>query len=76
MHDANECPPRGGRVLIVDDENGVRDLLSRWLEAGGGEWPRPDPGAKKAKKMLDWTPAFALDDGLERTIRWYRENLS
>lgn len=32
--------------------------------------------AKKAKKMLDWTPAFALDDGLERTIRWYRENLS
>jgi response regulator RpfG family c-di-GMP phosphodiesterase len=22
-------------VLIVDDENGVRDLLTRWLEAGG-----------------------------------------
>jgi response regulator RpfG family c-di-GMP phosphodiesterase len=23
------------RVLIVDDETGVRDLMSRWLEAGG-----------------------------------------
>ena len=22
-------------VLIVDDENGVRDLLTRWLESGG-----------------------------------------
>jgi cyclic di-GMP phosphodiesterase len=26
---------RAGRVLIVDDENGVRDLMTRWLEAGG-----------------------------------------
>lgn len=32
--------------------------------------------ATKAKTMLGWAPAFALDDGLERTIRWYRENLS
>ena len=22
-------------VLIVDDENGVRDLMTRWLESGG-----------------------------------------
>jgi CDP-glucose 4,6-dehydratase len=32
--------------------------------------------AKKAKTMLDWTPSFALDEGLTRTIAWYREHLS
>ena len=32
--------------------------------------------ATKAKTMLGWMPVFALEDGLERTIRWYRENLS
>ena len=26
---------RANSVLIVDDENGVRDLMARWLEAGG-----------------------------------------
>jgi len=29
--------------------------------------------AAKAKEMLAWHPLFTLDQGLERTIRWYRE---
>ncbi|MBX3226832.1 MAG: GDP-mannose 4,6-dehydratase [Labilithrix sp.] len=32
--------------------------------------------AKKARTMLDWAPTFALDEGLARTIRWYREHLA
>ena len=28
--------------------------------------------ARKAHVMLDWTPLFTLDQGLERTINWYR----
>jgi CDP-glucose 4,6-dehydratase len=31
--------------------------------------------AAKAKKMLGWQPTFALDDGLRRTIEWYRDFL-
>lgn len=30
-----EGAARARSVLIVDDENGVRDLMTRWLEAGG-----------------------------------------
>lgn len=30
-----EGPARARSVLIVDDENGVRELMKRWLEAGG-----------------------------------------
>jgi CDP-glucose 4,6-dehydratase len=31
--------------------------------------------AAKARRMLGWSPAFALDAGLERTVAWYREFL-
>jgi CDP-glucose 4,6-dehydratase len=31
--------------------------------------------ATKARKVLGWKPSFTLDDGLKRTINWYREFL-
>jgi len=31
--------------------------------------------AKRARQMLQWTPQFTLDQGLDRTIPWYREVL-
>jgi CDP-glucose 4,6-dehydratase len=29
--------------------------------------------AAKARKVLGWSPQFTLDEGLDRTIAWYRE---
>lgn len=29
--------------------------------------------ASRARRMLRWSPLFTLDEGLERTIAWYRE---
>jgi CDP-glucose 4,6-dehydratase len=31
--------------------------------------------ARKAREVLGWTPLFTLDEGLQRTIDWYREFL-
>ncbi|HEX8394656.1 MAG TPA: GDP-mannose 4,6-dehydratase [Longimicrobium sp.] len=31
--------------------------------------------AEKARRMLDWSPLFTLDEGLRRTVAWYREFL-
>lgn len=31
--------------------------------------------AERARRMLNWKPQFTLDEGLERTIAWYREAL-
>ena len=31
------------------------------------------PNVDKALKLLDWEPRVDLDDGLTRTIAWYRE---
>jgi CDP-glucose 4,6-dehydratase len=30
---------------------------------------------EKARRTLGWQPAFTLDEGLERTIAWYRSYL-
>jgi CDP-glucose 4,6-dehydratase len=32
--------------------------------------------AAKARKMLNWSPLFTLNEGLRSTIRWYRDFLS
>jgi CDP-glucose 4,6-dehydratase len=32
--------------------------------------------AAKARERLQWTPLFTLDDGLRRTIQWYRQLLT
>jgi CDP-glucose 4,6-dehydratase len=32
--------------------------------------------AEKAHRLLNWAPSFTLDEGLDRTIKWYREALS
>jgi len=32
--------------------------------------------AERARRMLNWTPLFTLQEGLQRTIRWYREFLA
>ena len=31
--------------------------------------------AERARRILNWKPQFTLDEGLERTIAWYREAL-
>jgi CDP-glucose 4,6-dehydratase len=31
--------------------------------------------AERARKLLQWHPSFTLDQGLERTIHWYKEVL-
>ena len=34
------------------------------------------PDITKAREVLAWEPQVDLDDGLERTLAWYRERAS
>jgi CDP-glucose 4,6-dehydratase len=36
------------------------------------EIPHQYLNAAKARTMLGWRPLFTLDEGLRRTINWYR----
>ncbi len=29
--------------------------------------------AEKARKLLDWSPLFTLEEGLNKTIAWYKD---
>lgn len=55
-------PPSARSVLVVDDENGVRELMVRWLEAGGYSVTTAS-NAEEALGRLEQTPsAVALCD--------------
>jgi len=37
-----------------------------------GDHHRRRPDARKAKASLDWAPVVRLEEGLERTVRWFK----
>lgn len=45
------------------------------LDQARHEIPNQALSAAKARERLGWAPLFTLDEGLERTIAWYREAL-
>ena len=47
-------------VVLNEASNEIRE---QYLDCG------------KARSLLGWRPQFAMDDGLKRTIRWYRDLL-
>ncbi|NES17340.1 MULTISPECIES: dTDP-glucose 4,6-dehydratase [unclassified Micromonospora] len=64
-----------------------KELTARLLEACGAGWERVVPVADrkghdrryslnidKIKTELGYAPSIPLDDGLARTVRWYRDN--
>jgi len=53
-----------GSPLEPDVRNeAVNEIRHQYLTAG------------RAKSMLNWAPLYTLEQGLERTIAWYREFL-
>ena len=71
----------------LETEVSVLELVNRVLRAMGSdveplvlnhasnEIRRQSLDASRARRMLGWKPLFTLDEGIERTIAWYREFL-
>jgi CDP-glucose 4,6-dehydratase len=72
----------------LENQLTVLDLVRRVLDLMGADL-EPDVrneasneikcqylSAEKARTVLGWTPIYGLEDGLRRTIDWYREFLS
>jgi CDP-glucose 4,6-dehydratase len=61
-----------GLVLrLMDRAHLVPEVLNR----GETEIPAQYLDCTKARRLLGWTPRYALVDGLRETIEWYRANL-
>jgi CDP-glucose 4,6-dehydratase len=61
------------RILEVMD---ARELEPIVLNQASAEIPEQWLSAEKARTVLNWQPLWSLDDGLVRTIRWYRDFLT
>lgn len=53
----------GSKLEPIVKGEATNEIRHQWLSAA------------KARERMKWTPSFNLDQGLERTIRWYREFL-
>ncbi|KLV18891.1 GDP-mannose 4,6-dehydratase [Bacillus altitudinis] len=49
------------------------ELKPRILNQGTHEIKHQYLSAEKARKLIDWKPDYSIDEGLEKTIEWYRE---
>lgn len=48
------------------------DLKPKVLNQGSHEIKHQYLSAEKARKLLNWTPSHTIDEGLEKTIEWYK----
>jgi len=65
-------------VELVDRIRGVMDseLEPEILDQAVNEIPEQRVDASKARTELGWRPGHSLDEGLAKTVAWYREHLS
>lgn len=57
-----DAATRAHSVLIVDDENGARDLMARWLESGGYSVTTASNAEEALSRLEASPPAVALCD--------------
>jgi nucleoside-diphosphate-sugar epimerase len=67
----------GGRVSLNQLFRTMRDLVGGTVEPTYGEVRAGDvkdsqADISKARRLLDYEPAISFEDGLKRTIEWYR----
>lgn len=68
------------QITVLDLVRRVQDLMGSSLDPdirneSGNEIRRQYLSAAKARRRLGWRPLFTLEDGLRRTIEWYRRFL-
>ncbi|OFW57720.1 MAG: hypothetical protein A2W01_02530 [Candidatus Solincola sediminis] len=64
----NELYKRIAELLDVEPD-------PQYLPAREGELDHIALNADKANRILSWKPELSLDQGLARTVEWYRQNL-
>jgi len=67
-------------MTILDFAKKIKELTNSESEIVFRELPVDDPKTRqpnitKAKEVLDWEPKVSLDEGLKRTIEWFRTKL-
>jgi dTDP-glucose 4,6-dehydratase len=59
--------------MILDATGKSSDLI-RYIDARPGQVDRHISSVNRSAALLDWKSQVALEDGIERTVRWYSDN--
>lgn len=67
------------RLTVLELVDRIRALVGAALapvvlDEAASEIQQQYLDAEKARRVLGWKPAFGLDEGLKRTIAWYRDH--
>ncbi len=61
-------------IQMIEERLGKKAEID-WKEMGASEMVDTSADIRKAKRLLDWEPEIGLEEGLDRTVEWYLENL-
>jgi GDP-L-fucose synthase len=64
----------GELVRLIASLSGFSGPITFDVSKGGGD-PRRVAAVDRARALLDFTPKVSLEDGLRRTIDWYRRHV-
>lgn len=69
------------RMTVLEVVDAIRkamktSLKPKILNTAKGEIPNQYLSAGKAKKMLAWRPQFTFEEGIKKTVQWYRDYLN
>lgn len=72
----------GGKkpIALLDFIRMIEERLGKkaeivWQPMSASEMKDTAADISKAKEMLDWEPEVDLEEGLDRTVAWYKENI-
>ena len=58
------------RLILAQMDSPLEPTI---LDEAANEIPRQFLNAAKARRVLGWRPLFSLEEGLQRTIAWYKD---
>ena len=66
------------KVTVLEVAEGIKKILGdtvklEFVPARPGDFGGKEVSASKARQELDWYPTTPFEEGLERTIRWFRQ---
>ena len=69
------------KLTILELAEKIKQKINPNLEIRYEPLPEDDPlqrqpNIQKAKSQLNWTPKTSFDDGLDITIKWFKELLN
>ncbi len=62
------------RVISLVERYSGREVRLRRMPPNRADIPETEANTEKAERLLGWRPETTLEEGIERTARWFEEN--